>query len=155
MNHLWDLFLWWFKLILVEKVLSQYSQGRITPSKCWASMWSLILHKMPSLPQTLQSQDLFCPFPALIIFWPISIIDFTFSSRACRFVPNCSDIDNAIEEGFSKALAVGMGSFWLVDFKAKSLLFVIDSECWCFRASPWSHYLRFAWSGPSAWSLQQ
>ena len=39
------------------------------------------------------------------------------------------DIDNAIEEGFSKALAVGVGSFWLVDFKAKSLLFVTDSEC--------------------------
>ena len=91
--HLWDRLLCWVKAFLEEKVFSQRPHGMHIPSRWLASMWSLIKVTNPSLPHTLQINDVAClgvPFACLplgIIFWPFSIIDLTFTPSARRSAP--------------------------------------------------------------------
>ena len=60
----------------------QTLQGSETPSKWFASMWSLMPMLCPSFPHTLQILALPGPFGRR--FWLVSIIDFTFSSSSCK-----------------------------------------------------------------------
>ena len=59
-------------------VLMQSLQGRFTPSRWCASMWSLIAVGGPSFPYTLHILTLFLSFPCWMNFSLFSIKDFTF-----------------------------------------------------------------------------
>ena len=69
-------------IILDLKIFPQTLQGSETPSKWFASMWSLMPMLCPSFPHTLQILALPGPFGRR--FWLVSIIDFTFSSSSCK-----------------------------------------------------------------------
>ena len=69
-------------LILDLNVFSQALQGSETPSKWFASMWSLMATFWPSFPHILQILVLAVGFE--LMFWPCSIIDLTFSSSYCK-----------------------------------------------------------------------
>ena len=68
--------------ILDLNVFSQTLQGSETPSKWFASMWSLMAIPAPSFPQTLQILAFLSPLG--IRFWLGSIIDFTLRSSSCK-----------------------------------------------------------------------
>ena len=124
--HLWHLLLCIPKLVLEGQILPQLSHGIDIPSKWLDSTWFFKWVNVPSLPHTLQMDDLACigvPFlffpPTGIIFSLFSIIDFTLSSSACRSVPGWFGIATAAEDligallfwGRSLLKGVGSGDF--------------------------------------------
>ena len=74
--------LWWLNAVLDLYVLPQALQGRTTPSKWLASIWSLIVKPAPSFPHTLQI--LAFSFLLGTKFWLISIIDLTWMSSSYK-----------------------------------------------------------------------
>ena len=71
-------------IILDLNSFPQTLQGRATPSRWLASMWSLMAIPAPSFPHTLQILALEPCGPLGAKFWLFSIIDFTFSSSSCK-----------------------------------------------------------------------
>ena len=134
--YLWNLLLCNCKLFLDERVFSQKSHEIDIPSKWLDSIWSLIWFQWPSLPHTLQIDNLACMgvpfarFPAGIIFSPFSIIDFTFSSRAWRLVPDWSWTTSSLESLSKASVSDVIDSLLLavIDVVNKSLLIFAGSE---------------------------
>ena len=132
--YLWNLNLCIFKLALEGQVLSQESHERDIPSRWLASMWSLIKVTNPSLPHTLQINDVAClgvPFACLplgIIFWPFSIIDLTFTPSAWRSALFSLGIATAVEVFGATTLGFRF-IWWVVDFFALSLLLWFGFSC--------------------------
>ena len=132
-SYLWNLALCLAKLFLEERTMSQQSHGIDIPSKWLASMWFFIWCGRPSLPHTLQIHDVaflivpFGRFPSGIIFWPLTINDFNFSSTSCRFVPvDGFGIDDAFKVR-SKSVVYGITwLFGLMDSVGNSLPLIIS-----------------------------
>ena len=104
---LWLWLLWYLRHCLVPKVFSQNPHWRKIPSKWFASMWSLMLFTIPSFPQTLQMWAVFrlgvpsACFPDGIIFWLLSIIDFTFWSSPAKSPLNWLVMATAVGDSFT------------------------------------------------------
>ena len=132
--YLWDRLLCWVKAFLEEKVFSQRPHGMHIPAKWLASMWSLIKVTNPSLPHTLQINDVawlgvpFACLPLGIIFWPFSIIDLTFTPSAWRSALFSLGIATAVEVFGATTLGFRF-IWWVVDFFALSLLLWFGFSC--------------------------
>ena len=94
-------------------VFSQTLQGNATPSKWFASMWSLMTTYWLSFPHIWQILVLSLPFE--LMFWPFSIIDFTFSSSSCR------SPDTKFEIAILRSSFVGSFCDCWVIFSSKSI----------------------------------
>ena len=144
------------ELFLEEWVLLQKSHGIDIPSKWLASMWFLMWIVKPSLPHTLQMDDVSCfglpcaCFPWGIIFWHFSIIDFTISSSACRVGPEWFGIATVLKD-FVRALSGIRSVLSMFDDDNNSAHIFAGSDC--FRSS-WSSNSSLEVC-PSARSLEQ
>ena len=106
----WCLHLWMSKGCLHLTVLSHRLQGIATPSKWFASMWSLITWGRPSFPHALQILPRSWRSPCLPcivkLFSLVSIIDLTTVSSICK-----SPVDSSV---FCTSSVLGMATAWFL-----------------------------------------
>ena len=139
----------------------QVLQGREIPSKCFASMWSLIATHCPSFPQILHILDFSFLFGKVLLLF--SIIDFTFSSNSPKSVASVGIIilwSSNFELGISSLKAILVELSRVMSYFDFSCLFCSvpfflllfgwlptspDSFSWCYRlvpSIPWTQILQ-------------